>query len=296
MPKDAVDWYVGFLKKVYGDAGVQEVPGRGRAQARLRHRPRVREVGRGDRAAPQGPDDQGRAAQEVADRAPIGRMPAPTDVTTALIAAGVGALVVADALRLGHRLGHRRAPERLLSVLARASSSIACCAVIVVQACAPRDRSALRHAASSSRPCSRCCGRPRRWCLLTQFIGLYVAPALYMGFYMRWIGRHAWLADRAPERRRSRCVTFLVFESWFLVPMPKGPLEAWLGLLSAWASRTSSSAFRSRSRRYNLVRRGDRHHARHHHRRAARARAAPTASPSCCRSPSRCRRPRRSSC
>jgi hypothetical protein len=23
--------------------------------------------------------------------------------------------------------------------------------------------------------------------------------------------------------------TFLVFETWFLVPMPKGPLETWLG-------------------------------------------------------------------
>jgi hypothetical protein len=24
-------------------------------------------------------------------------------------------------------------------------------------------------------------------------------------------------------------VTFFVFETWFLVPMPKGPVEAWLG-------------------------------------------------------------------
>jgi hypothetical protein len=24
-------------------------------------------------------------------------------------------------------------------------------------------------------------------------------------------------------------ITFLVFETWFLVPMPKGPLEAWPG-------------------------------------------------------------------
>jgi len=24
-------------------------------------------------------------------------------------------------------------------------------------------------------------------------------------------------------------VTFIVFEQWFLVPMPKGPLETWLG-------------------------------------------------------------------
>jgi hypothetical protein len=23
--------------------------------------------------------------------------------------------------------------------------------------------------------------------------------------------------------------TFIIFERWFLVPMPKGPLEAWLG-------------------------------------------------------------------
>lgn len=24
-------------------------------------------------------------------------------------------------------------------------------------------------------------------------------------------------------------LTFLTFEKWFLVPLPKGPLEAWLG-------------------------------------------------------------------
>ena len=59
-------------------------------------------------------------------------------------------------------------------------------------------------------------------------LGLYVAAALYLGFYMRWVGRHGWLAV-------GLCaigvplVTFAVFELWFLVPMPKGPLEAWLG-------------------------------------------------------------------
>jgi len=59
-------------------------------------------------------------------------------------------------------------------------------------------------------------------------LGLYVAAALYLGFYMRWVGRHSWLAV-------GLCaigvplVTFAVFELWFLVPMPKGPLEAWLG-------------------------------------------------------------------
>jgi len=64
--------------------------------------------------------------------------------------------------------------------------------------------------------------------LLTYFVGLYVAGAVYLGVYMRWIGRHSWaltvlLAVAIPT------VTFLIFEVWFLVSMPKGPLEAYLG-------------------------------------------------------------------
>jgi hypothetical protein len=64
--------------------------------------------------------------------------------------------------------------------------------------------------------------------LATHFVGLYVAGAVYLAAYMRWIGRHSWvltivLAVLIP------LVTFMVFELWFLVPMPKGPLETFLG-------------------------------------------------------------------
>ncbi len=58
--------------------------------------------------------------------------------------------------------------------------------------------------------------------------GLYVAAALYIGFYMRWVGRHAW-PSIAALALGIPIVTFVIFERWFLVPMPKGPLEAWLG-------------------------------------------------------------------
>ena len=59
-------------------------------------------------------------------------------------------------------------------------------------------------------------------------LGLYVAAGLYLAFYMRWVGRHHWLtvvglAVVVPV------IAFVVFEQWFLVPMPKGPLEDWLG-------------------------------------------------------------------
>jgi hypothetical protein len=64
--------------------------------------------------------------------------------------------------------------------------------------------------------------------LLTRFVGLYVASALYIGFYMRWVGRHSWFAV-VTLSVAIPVITFFTFELWFLVPMPKGPLEAWLG-------------------------------------------------------------------
>lgn len=59
-------------------------------------------------------------------------------------------------------------------------------------------------------------------------LGLYVAAAFYLGFYMRWVGRHDWravvaLAVVVPV------IAFFIFEKWFLVPMPKGPIEDWFG-------------------------------------------------------------------
>ena len=63
---------------------------------------------------------------------------------------------------------------------------------------------------------------------LMNVIGLYVASALYIGFYMRWVGRHSWVSVLTLGIGIP-VVTFLVFEKWFLVPMPKGPLEGWLG-------------------------------------------------------------------
>jgi putative tricarboxylic transport membrane protein len=59
-------------------------------------------------------------------------------------------------------------------------------------------------------------------------LGLYVAAALYLGFYMRWVGRHSWPAVLAVSIL-TPVIAFVIFERWFLVPMPKGPLEDWLG-------------------------------------------------------------------
>ena len=59
-------------------------------------------------------------------------------------------------------------------------------------------------------------------------LGLYVAAGLYLGFYMRWVGRHHWSTVTALSIAFP-VLTFIIFETWFLVPMPKGPVETWLG-------------------------------------------------------------------
>jgi putative tricarboxylic transport membrane protein len=59
-------------------------------------------------------------------------------------------------------------------------------------------------------------------------LGLYVSGGLYLGFYMRWVGRHNWLSVVALSIAVPLSA-FFIFDKWFLVPMPKGPVEAWFG-------------------------------------------------------------------
>ena len=63
---------------------------------------------------------------------------------------------------------------------------------------------------------------------LTHVVGLYVSGALYMGAYMRWIGRHRWITT-VLVAVGVPVAAFLIFEVWFLVPLPKGPLDTRLG-------------------------------------------------------------------
>jgi putative tricarboxylic transport membrane protein len=64
--------------------------------------------------------------------------------------------------------------------------------------------------------------------LATQFIGIYVASAVFIGGFMRVIGRFDWPKVIAVSVVTS-VVLFWMFEFQFLVPLPKGPLEALFG-------------------------------------------------------------------
>src|SRR2546428_3383863 len=61
--------------------------------------------------------------------------------------------------------------------------------------------------------------------VLTLSLGLYVSAALYTGFYMRWIGRHSWLAVLAVALLLPPPAVFIFYNS-VLAPLPHGPLLA----------------------------------------------------------------------
>jgi putative tricarboxylic transport membrane protein len=60
------------------------------------------------------------------------------------------------------------------------------------------------------------------------FIGIYVAMALFIGAFMWWQGGFP-MVKIVPVAVLVPLGMFLMFEEWFLVPLPKGPLEALFG-------------------------------------------------------------------
>jgi hypothetical protein len=58
------------------------------------------------------------------------------------------------------------------------------------------------------------------------YLGIYVSSALLIAVFMKWLGKYPWhwvvlVAVGMPV------ITYFMFEIWFLVPLPKGPLETY---------------------------------------------------------------------
>ncbi|HRE13868.1 MAG TPA: tripartite tricarboxylate transporter TctB family protein [Usitatibacteraceae bacterium] len=59
-------------------------------------------------------------------------------------------------------------------------------------------------------------------------LGIYLASALFIAFFMWHLGKYGW-AKIAPVSIGVVVFFFMMFEIWFKVPLPKGPIEAALG-------------------------------------------------------------------
>jgi hypothetical protein len=59
-------------------------------------------------------------------------------------------------------------------------------------------------------------------------IGIYAASAVLVAYFMVRLGEFR-LSRAIPAGIATAVVTFVVFEMWFLVALPKGPIEDLLG-------------------------------------------------------------------
>jgi hypothetical protein len=152
------------------------------------------------------------------------------DIVFALVLLGLAVLVAQESLQLNIGWG-LNGPEGGFFPFWLSVGLGICCVVILAQAL-------WRTTPALNRPLVK----PGGWGLLltvalpalalvvlTEMIGLYLAAALYIGFNMRWIGRHHWLLVLALSLGIPLGSYFL-FDKWFLIPMPKGWWGAHLGL------------------------------------------------------------------
>lgn len=64
---------------------------------------------------------------------------------------------------------------------------------------------------------------------LIALMGIYIASTVLIGYFMLRHGKHGiWVTAGVSVGVPLAC--FAVFERWFLVPLPKGPVEMLLGL------------------------------------------------------------------
>jgi putative tricarboxylic transport membrane protein len=59
-------------------------------------------------------------------------------------------------------------------------------------------------------------------------LGIYEASVIFIAAFMRYLGKYSW-PKIAAVSIGTMVAFFLMFEVWFKVPLPKGPIEALLG-------------------------------------------------------------------
>jgi hypothetical protein len=152
------------------------------------------------------------------------------DVGFALILLGLAVLVAWESLQLDIGWGLNGPAGGFFPFWLAVGLAI-CCLVILVQACLKASLAVRQPLVKPGGwvPILKVGAPATAMVALTEMIGLYPAAALYIGFYMRWIGKHHWLLVLAVSVGVP-LVSYVIFDKWFLIPMPKGWWGGHLGL------------------------------------------------------------------
>jgi len=162
------------------------------------------------------------------------------EVAVALVLLAVGALVVVDSYRLGSKWGSDGPQSGYFPFYIGLLLCISSVATLVEVALTHWRRQQAAGRAIAERQ-SRFVAWGQLKLVLSvlipafvyvigvQLIGIYVASAIYIATFMRWLGKYPWITVLAVALGMP-IITYFIFERYFLVPLPKGPIEEWLGL------------------------------------------------------------------
>ncbi len=146
------------------------------------------------------------------------------DITVALLLLVVGLIVVYDSYRLGWRWGSDGPesgyfPFRVGVLICVASL------VTLVQAVRARNLTYVMFVSLARLKLVMTVLIPALvYVFCVQYIGLYVASAIYIALFMVWLGKYSWVKSILVGVLVNVSF-FLMFEVWFKVPLWKGVLD-----------------------------------------------------------------------
>jgi hypothetical protein len=151
------------------------------------------------------------------------------EIAVAALFIFIGAVVMFDSVRLGWRWGED-GPQPgyfpfYVGLLVSASSLVNLVAAMVRK----RDRERVFVELGALKLVLKVLVPAIVYVAVIAWTGIYVASTVFIAFFMRWLGKYAWWKAVAVSVGTS-VFFFLIFETWFKVPLPKGPLESFLGV------------------------------------------------------------------
>jgi hypothetical protein len=151
------------------------------------------------------------------------------EIGLALFLFGLGAIVIYDSLRLGMRWAADGPQPGYFPFYLGVFICSACAVTIVLALRMTAERNKTFVQVGQLKLVLSVLVPSAVFVVLVGYIGIYVSAVIFVAFFMRWLGRYRWWKVAAVSVGHS-VVLFVIFEIWFLVPLPKGPLERWLGL------------------------------------------------------------------
>ena len=151
------------------------------------------------------------------------------EIALALLFLALGAIVVYDSARLGAKWGDDGPQTGYFPFYIGLIICVAALVNLVAAAAIPKEKNKAFVEVGQLKLVLAVLVPSALYVALIGWLGIYVASTVFIAFFMRWLGKYPWWKTAAVSVGNS-VVFFLIFEVWFKIPLPKGPLENLLGI------------------------------------------------------------------